>query len=126
MSMWGVNVPPSERHAVEAKKKEKLKNKEDKEEQISACMVCDPLAEQTGQKMSKERKQTPDKQKLSASNITGKELQKLREESVKTVQEFADLLNVTPATIYRWEKLSIPLNLYAHSRQALEEYLAIL
>jgi DNA-binding transcriptional regulator YiaG len=61
-----------------------------------------------------------------ADSITGKELQKLREQQIKTVQEFADMLNVTPATIYRWEKLTTALNLNSNSKQSLEYFLASL
>ncbi len=63
------------------------------------------------------------KKKVTIDNITGGELRQLREEKVLTVLQFADLLGVTPASIYRWEKNQGPLHLRGHSKESLKRIL---
>lgn len=51
---------------------------------------------------------------------TGKQVARLRDQLKLTVAEFARVLGVTPASIYRWEQTSGRLTLKAPSQAALE------
>lgn len=59
---------------------------------------------------------------LNVDTLTGKQLRAVREERGLTVNEFAAILGVTTASIYRWEKLDI-LSLQFRPRKALSEFL---
>lgn len=60
---------------------------------------------------------------LDLENLKGNELSKYRTKIGLSVQEFATALEVTPASIYRWEKNLGVLNLQASSKEALKRLL---
>ena len=76
-----------------------------------------------------DRKKSPGKPDLTRSNPeitelpqirpTGKSVAKLRNQLKLSISEFAELLGVTPASIYRWEKTSGRLKLQSHTFIAL-------
>lgn len=66
---------------------------------------------------------TSRKRALTVDNITGKTLKSLREERNLSAIQFAQILGVTPASVYRWEKMEATLNLHKGPKSALEKYL---
>ncbi len=63
------------------------------------------------------------KKSLTINQMTGDKLKSLREEKALTVIQFAEILGVTSASIYRWEKIPTVLNLNAYSKAALEKFI---
>lgn len=60
---------------------------------------------------------------IDPSALTGKDLLKIRLEMNLTVKEFAEVIGVTSASIYRWEQVSGALNLQKRSSKAITEIL---
>lgn len=56
---------------------------------------------------------------LNVEQLTGKDLVTFREQKTWTVSQLADALDVTPASIYRWEKNQGKLKLQKRSQEAL-------
>ena len=78
----------------------------------------DDTAEQQPPKQNK--KKTPKiKCSIDPTTITGRQLQKIRIGMKLTVGEFAETLEITPASVYRWEKKRGTLNLHARSANAI-------
>lgn len=65
------------------------------------------------------KKQTQVSEKMDINSLTGKNLYKFRLKNNWTVAEFADKLEVTTASIYRWEASSTVLNLRTHAKTKL-------
>lgn len=65
----------------------------------------------------------PQEKKLSVDKLTGKLLKKFREQKEMTVNEFAEMLGVTSATIYRWEKATDLIKTNSESKKALSKIL---
>lgn len=59
----------------------------------------------------------------SSKEITGKLIKEIRTGMKLSVKDFADNLNVTPASIYRWEKSPSKLNLRPHCEEAIKNLL---
>ena len=57
--------------------------------------------------------------RIDPQAITGKQLKNMRIKMKLTVKKFAQMLNVTPASIYRWEKEEMALCLRHQSTQAI-------
>ena len=60
---------------------------------------------------------------IDPTTLTGKDLQKIRLEMNLTSREFAELIGVTPTSIYRWEQIEGSLNLRKSSSKAITEIL---
>lgn len=78
---------------------------------------------ETSPKMKKAPKKAPPKKwavKLNPDTLTGKDLKQFRALKKMTVADLADALEVTKASVYRWENSSQVLKLQSRSKKALE------
>lgn len=66
---------------------------------------------------------TPKNRILEPSKLNGKDLKKIRIEMNLNIREFAELIEVTPASIYRWEKTEGNLKLKNRSSKAIKSIL---
>jgi len=70
-------------------------------------------------KLTVEKKTPKIKCSIIPQKMSGKKLQKIRIKMKLTVGEFAKTLDVTPASVYRWEKKKGTLNLHIRSTNAI-------
>lgn len=72
---------------------------------------------------AKSKTKTKQKKSYDFDKITGKQLKEIREKKKMTVLQFATSLNVTSASVYRWETKDGPLNLRVRVKDCLKAFL---
>lgn len=86
----------------------------------------EPLAptKKTKRKKTSAKKAQKKGRAVDPNTITGPQLLQIRLEMKLTVAELAEKLQVTPASVYRWQKQSDTLNLHSRSMQGITQLLA--